>query len=164
MKIHIIGGSGTGKTYLAKELSKKYNIPHYDLDELFWDNTAEQYGTKMPAEKRDFMLKDILKKDGWIIEGVFYDWLDESFEAADIIILLEIPVYICRFRIIRRLVKRKAGIEKAKRETLKSLADLLKWTGKFQKDNLLQIRAKLNKYQDKTVVLQSKREAARYIN
>ena len=31
MKIHIIGCSGSGKTYLANALSEKYNIPHFDL-------------------------------------------------------------------------------------------------------------------------------------
>ncbi|MBS6452614.1 MAG: hypothetical protein KH378_02685 [Butyrivibrio sp.] len=30
MKIHIIGCSGSGKTYLANALSKKYNISHFD--------------------------------------------------------------------------------------------------------------------------------------
>lgn len=73
MKIHIIGGSGTGKTYLAKRLSVKFNIPHFDLDDLFWDNTSSQYGVKMPVEKRNNMLNDILRKRDWIIEGVYYD-------------------------------------------------------------------------------------------
>lgn len=50
MKIHIIGGSGTGKTYLAKKLSEKFNIPHFDLDDLFWDNSSDRYGVKMPVE------------------------------------------------------------------------------------------------------------------
>lgn len=40
MKIRIIGCSGSGKTYLAKRLSKKYNIPNFDLDDIQWD-TAE---------------------------------------------------------------------------------------------------------------------------
>ena len=34
MKIHIIGCSGSGKTYLAKSLSEKYNVPHFDLDDI----------------------------------------------------------------------------------------------------------------------------------
>lgn len=40
MKIHIIGCSGSGKTYLAKALSEKYTIPHFDLDDIQWDNNA----------------------------------------------------------------------------------------------------------------------------
>ena len=44
MKIHIIGCSGSGKTYLANALSKKYNISHSDLDDIQWDNNAKGYG------------------------------------------------------------------------------------------------------------------------
>ena len=58
MKIHIIGCSGTGKSYLAKRLSEKYNIPHFDLDDIFWDNSSDRYGVKMPDEKRNLMLED----------------------------------------------------------------------------------------------------------
>ena len=44
MKIHIIGCSDSGKTYLANALSKKYNISHFDLDDIQWDNNAKGYG------------------------------------------------------------------------------------------------------------------------
>ena len=44
MKIRIIGCSGSGKTYLANALSKKYNISHFDLDDIQWDNNAKGYG------------------------------------------------------------------------------------------------------------------------
>ncbi len=44
MKIHIIGGPGSGKTFLAEKLSKEYGIRHIDLDELQWDNKwADKY-------------------------------------------------------------------------------------------------------------------------
>ena len=102
MKIHIIGCSGTGKSYLAKRLSEKYNIPHFDLDDIFWDNSSDRYGVKMPDEKRNLMLEDILRKNDWIIECVFYDWLDGRFRDADVIILLDIPKRVYRFRIICR--------------------------------------------------------------
>ena len=40
MKIHIIGCSGSGKTYLANALSKKYNISHFDLDDIQWNQSV----------------------------------------------------------------------------------------------------------------------------
>lgn len=77
MKIHIIGCSGTGKTYFAKKLSDKYNIPHFYLDDIQWDNNSEGYGAKMPIDKREELLKNILDNDSWIIEGVYYAWVLE---------------------------------------------------------------------------------------
>lgn len=109
------------------------------------------------------MLDDILRKNDWIIEGVFYDWLDGSFRDADVIILLDIPKRVYRFRIIRRFVKRKLGMERAKKETLSSLVALLKWTDKFQDKNLPRIYEKLGKYPDKTITLHSRREVNDYI-
>ena len=141
MKIHIIGGSGTGKSYLANVLSEKYNIPHFDLDNLQWDNTTNTYGVKMPVDRRNKLLKEILEKDSWIIEG------------ADIIYILEVPRMIYKFRIIKRFIKRKLGIEEGKKESLNSLKALLKWTDKFQTVEIEEIKSVLQKYNNKVVLI-----------
>jgi len=106
LKIHIIGCSGTGKTYLAKKLSNKYNIPHFDLDNIYWDNSSQKYGIKTKVEKRDKLFQNISEKDDWIIEGIYYKWLEQSFKDADIIYILDLPKYIYKFRIIKRFIKK----------------------------------------------------------
>lgn len=156
MKIHIIGCSGTGKTYLAKKLSNKYNIPHYDLDNIYWDNSSQKYGIKTEVEKRDKLLLNILEKDDWIIEGIYYKWLEQSFKNADIIYILDLPKYIYKFRIIKRFVKRKLKLEISKKETLKSLLDLLKWTDKFQNENMKEIVKFLEIYKEKVYFIKKK--------
>ena len=158
MKIHIIGCSGSGKTYLAKALSKKYNIPHFDLDDIQWDNNADGYGVKMPVEKRTELLNNILENEDWIIEGVYYAWVGKCFEDADKIYVLDIPKRIYTYRIIKRTIKRKLGLEKGKKETLKSVYNLLKWTDTFQNQSMVEIRKILTKYPSKTVWLKSKRD------
>ena len=151
MKIHIIGGPGTGKTYLAEKLTKQFGIPHYDLDDLQWDNQSENYGTKRDPQERDALLNRILEKDVWIIEGVYYAWCGRCFEKADRIYVLDVPRYQYRYRIIRRFIRRKLGLEKGKKETLKSLSDLLKWADKYQKSNLAEIRKILKTFPEKVV-------------
>lgn len=149
MKIRIIGGSGTGKTYLAGKLSEKYGIERYDLDDVFWDNSGT-YGIKRPEQKRTEMLDGILEKENWIIEGVYYAWCGRCFEEADRIYLLNVPRRVYRRRIILRFIKRKLGMEKGKKETLKSLKDLLKWADKYQREDMPQIEAMLEQYSEKT--------------
>lgn len=151
MKIHIIGGSGSGKTFLAEKLSQEYGIPHYDLDDIYWDNASDTYGTKRDIEIQKELLDDILKKSDWIIEGVYYAWCKQCFADADKIYLLNVPRYKYRYRIIRRFIRRKLGIEKGKKETLKSLSNLLKWADKYQKINLVEIHKVLVPYLDKVI-------------
>lgn len=154
MKIHIIGCSGTGKTYLAKKLSNKYNIPYYDLDNIYWDNSSEKYGIKTEVEKRDKLLQKILEKDDWIIEGIYYKWLEQSFKNADIIYVLDLPKYIYKFRIIKRFIKRKLKLEAGKKETLKSLLG----TDKFQNEDMKEIIKILEKYKEKVYFIKDKNE------
>ena len=149
MKIRIIGGPGSGKTFLAEKLSKEYGIPHYDLDDIQWDNASNHYGKKRDPHEREALLNDILKRDGWIIEGVYYAWCKQSFDDADIIYLLSVPRCKYRCRIICRYFRRKLGMEKGKKESVKSVRALLKWADKYNTVNMAEIRSLLSEYNEK---------------
>ena len=151
MKIHIIGGSGSGKTTLAEKLSREYHIPHYDLDDLQWDNAAPEYGKKRDTEERQAMLDQLLQQESWIIEGVYYAWCSQCFADADRIYLLSVPRRRYRCRIIRRFVRRKMGLEKGKKESLRSLLALLRWADRYQQKNMPEIRRILSQYPDKVI-------------
>ncbi|MBE6780400.1 MAG: DNA topology modulation protein FlaR [Ruminococcaceae bacterium] len=163
MKIRIIGCSGSGKTYLAKRLSERYNIPSFDLDDIQWDNSQNSYGVKMPIEKRNRMLNDILQQPNWIIEGVYYAWVQKSFEDADVIYVLDMPKRLYRYRIIKRFIKRKVGLEKGKKETLNSVCELLKWTNTFQNTNMKEIIRILEPHKEKVVYIKKKEEIYKII-
>ena len=155
MKIHIIGASGAGKTYLAQALAKKYDIPCFALDDLFWDNSVGGYNVRRAPFARDAMLADILRLDDHIIEGVQYSWVGESFASADRIYLLDPPPLLCHLRIIWRFVKRKLTRTDRGNETFRSLIDLLRWTKKFYLINLPEIKSALEPYSDKVITLRT---------
>ncbi|MDX1739591.1 MAG: DNA topology modulation protein FlaR, partial [Alphaproteobacteria bacterium] len=69
-KLHIIGGPGSGKSYIARKLSEKYGLPQHDLDDIFWDRNHADY-IRSGDEARQTNLESILSNDTWIIEGVY---------------------------------------------------------------------------------------------
>lgn len=118
----------------------------------------------MPIEKRTSLLNDILKNESWIIEGVYYAWVGKCFEDADKIYVLDIPKRVYKYRIIKRTIKRKLGLEKGKRETLKSVYNLLKWTDTFQNKSMVEIRKILSAYPEKTIWLKTSKDVQEIIN
>lgn len=153
-KINILGGPGSGKTYIAKKLSQKLNLPWYKLDDIFWDDDSVYHGSQNPPAKRERKLKEILLKENWIIEGVYYSWLEESFEKADYIFVLKTNVYFRKWRIIKRFILRKLKlIPSQRRETMRTLLDLLKWNYRYDDHNLLEAVKMLKKHNDKVIIL-----------
>jgi adenylate kinase family enzyme len=164
-KIHIIGGVGSGKTYASSRIAEVLGIRAHDLDAIFWDNTEDSYNKRAVPEVRDQKLKEILLSDSWIIEGVYFNWLKESFQQADAIILL-IPNYtICTFRIISRFIRRKIGIMPSKKkETIKGLIELIKWNQRYNKEYIPEIITLLKPYSEKMKVFTKADEAVIYVN
>ncbi len=163
-KIHIIGGAGSGKTYIAEQISNCLRIQKHDLDDIFWDNNANGYGVKSEEEVRDKKLNDILKNDSWIIEGVYYKWLYNSFEQADKIFVLKPAISLQDWRVITRFLKRKIGILPAKKkETLKGLVELIRWNHEYNKVKIDSILDFIKEFDNKTVVVKDNREILGYI-
>jgi adenylate kinase family enzyme len=150
-KIHIVGGPGSGKSYLAAKLSRELDIEHHDLDDIFWDHRIKGYGKKSDAMYRDEKLAIILTGDCWIIEGSYYKWLDQSFQESDVIVLLVPPTWLRQWRIFVRFVKRSLGLIPSKGETISNFFELALWNQKFNNDNQIRIEKFIEKYESKIV-------------
>lgn len=53
MRIHIIGGPGSGKTTLARRIASRLKIPFYEMDVIGWEGG---FASERPLEVR---LRDI---------------------------------------------------------------------------------------------------------
>jgi adenylate kinase family enzyme len=162
-RIHIIGGPGSGKTYVASLLAERFGIRHQDLDEFFWDNDSPGYGVRAETNERDRKLAAALAGDGWIVEGVYYQWVGASFDQADIIIALVPSMWVRHFRIVRRFILRKFNRLPNKKETLRDLWKLILWGHAYDRKNLTQAREFIGKRGRKIVTCRSLDEAVKAI-
>ncbi|WP_423409370.1 shikimate kinase [Heyndrickxia sp. MSNUG] len=163
-KIHIIGSVGSGKTTLGRILSKKLNVPHCELDNVVWKRFDTGDVRRNEAE-RDEYLFHIIQSDGWIIEGVHYEWVQQSFKNADMIILLN-PAYSTRtYRIIKRFILQKLGIEKSNyKPTFAMFRKMFVWNRHFENKSKPEILKILNEYEDKVVTINDTRNLEKIID
>lgn len=98
-RIHIIGGAGSGKTTLARQLAELIDAPAYDLDAIGYENGA---GPARPLALRLKDVRAIAEQPAWITEGIFLWWTDALFQAADQIVWLDLPWPVAVWRIVLR--------------------------------------------------------------
>ena len=153
MKILIIGTVGTGKTTLAKQLSKEYNIKHYEIDCIVHDDIK---GIKRSKEEQ-LKIFNKINKNSWILEGTPRNNQEHIINNADIIYFIDIPKHIRYYRIIKRFIKQKLKLEKVNYKiNFNILKSMFIWTKKYEK-NKKDIIKELSKT-NKLVILTKKSE------
>ncbi|MCB9493155.1 MAG: AAA family ATPase [Epsilonproteobacteria bacterium] len=98
MKIAIFGCPGSGKSTFATKISKKLSIPVYHLDKYFFKHDWQEVGLENFVKRQ----KEILALDRWIVEGCSMRSLELRFQAADLLICLDITRRVCLWRVVKR--------------------------------------------------------------
>jgi len=137
-KIHITGASGSGTTTLGIELSKKYNIQHFDSDNFFWLPTTPIYEKIREVNERKAMLSDkVLSSDSFVLSGSNCGWGDDLIPHYDLVIFLSLPTDIRIKRLTEREISRfgKDHLHTQKYKTF------IEWTKKYD-DGDITIRSR----------------------
>ncbi len=165
MKIYIVGAVSSGKSTLAKKLSKVSGIPCRSLDEVVHipDSSSPWGNIKRQAEDRDKLFSSIIEEPDWIIEDVGRPCFEAGMKKADMIVLLEIPSAIRNCRIIKRWFRQRLGLEECLyAPNFQMLRSMLQWSRDYdlQKDGL---RGRIAPYAEKVITLGSKKDIGAFL-
>ena len=154
MKIYIIGSPGSGKTTLAKVLSKRYNIKHYELDCIVYDDNNNH--RKRTKEEIEELFSTIIKNKSFIIEDVGRNKFKKGREICDKIYYIKLNKARIYKQMISRWFKQRLGKEKYNypptiRQFFETIKDVKNYS-KIEKTRL----SELNKYKDKITFLNKK--------
>ncbi|MHA6531256.1 P-loop NTPase family protein [Paenibacillus sp. BAC0078] len=164
IRIRIIGSCGSGKSYIAKELSRRYEIPCYETDNFVWDRSIEN--CRNSVEVRDAQLAEAVASSEWIIEGAHYKWGSESFRQADVIFLIRPGRVVRDLRVVGRFVKTRLGLERGNyKQTFKNLYVMLfEWNRGFDREGVPEIMKLTEPFAEKLIIVNNNQEILQHVS
>ena len=160
-----MGSVSSGKSTIAKKLSKTLKIPYQCLDEVvhIQDKSNPWGNRKREVEERDNLFYSVIQEKEWIIEDIGRPCFEEGLKRADTIILLEISTKIRNYRIIKRWIKQRLGIEQCiynpRYEMLKCM---FKWAKEYDKGKD-KLKDRISPYKEKVIILRNNRDINEFI-
>ena len=135
MKISIIGQPGSGKSTLASKISKKFNIPHLQLDRFWFESGGNKLklgdieGTeKSRAYMKEKVISFINEHDFWVSDGTYPRVQSIIVEHADYVIFLDIPLHRRLFNHMKRTFKNERHKELTKWDDFKFIYQIIRRT------------------------------------
>lgn len=153
-KVIIIGCPGAGKSTFARKLKEKTGLPLFYLD-MIWHKAD---GTNISRDEFDGKIKEIMKKEQWILDGNYIRTLEMRLKECDTVFLLDYPLELCLEGASSRI-----GKERPDMPWVESEFDLefRQFIVDFPKDSLPKIYELLKKYEkEKELHIFRKREDA----
>ena len=90
-KVLIIGCPGAGKSTFGRALAAKTGLPLFYLD-MVWHRADR---TTVSRDEFDVKLTEIMKNEGWIIDGNYKRTLPVRLREADTVFFLDYPIDVC---------------------------------------------------------------------
>lgn len=101
-RILVYGVTGSGKTTLAAQISRRTGLPWHSVDDLAWE---PGWVAVAPEEQRRRMT-DVCAGERWILDTAYGQWRDVALARVELIVALDYPRWLSLGRLVRRTVVR----------------------------------------------------------
>lgn len=97
-RILVLGPCGSGKTRLARKLSRILDLPAVHLDAEFWNPGW----IRTPQPEWRIKVGSLIEQHSWIMDGTYESTLDLRIPASEAIIMIDRPRLACIWGVVRR--------------------------------------------------------------
>lgn len=150
-KVIVIGCPGGGKSTFSRRLRDITNLPLYYLD-MLWHKPDK---TTVSRDEFDMALREILKKEAWIIDGNYSRTLDMRIRECDTVFLLDFPTDTCLAGVESRIGKKREDMPWIESEFDE---EFKQWILEFSEKQLPRIYRILEENKDKNIIIFKTRE------
>ena len=160
-RIAIVGCGGSGKSHLARVLAARLGIKPVHLDALYYDEDWK------PLDQTTFasVQRELVAAPRWIIDGNYASSLPIRLKAADTVIFLNLPAWVCLWGIMQRRLRHGGGQHDAIGVYDRITWDFVRYIAGYRKQMAPRVRQLIADHAGdaQVVVLRSRRAARRYL-
>ena len=102
LRVSVIGTSCSGKTTISRRIADEYQIPHIELDEIFW----QPNWTPLPVDQYRSAVQALVVAEAWVIDGNYRKVRDIVWPRATDVVWMNLPLATVLWRVIRRNTQR----------------------------------------------------------
>lgn len=169
-RIRVVGNTGSGKTTFAARVAAALDVPHLELDAVFWDAGW----TKRDLDEAHALIRAFVgsSPDGWVTDGNWASQLHGLLQDPDAFVWLDFPRRTVMSRVVRRTVwrgLRRTELWHGNREDLRSLLrrdpdqNVVLWSWTRHEHYRLRYTALAAESPIPVIRLRSPREASRWL-
>ncbi len=161
-RVLIVGCGGAGKSTLAVEMGKRFNLPVIHLDKLYW---LPNWQKRLEQEFDNLLIYELMKSN-WIIEGNFSRTFETRLKYADLCIFLDYDTDICVQGVYER-VRKYNGLSRpdmADGCTEHFDEEFINWIKAYKENSRPSMLAKLENSSISYFIFKSREETARWLD
>ena len=161
-RVIVIGSGGSGKSTFSRELGEITRLPVVHLDKLHWH--PNWVGT--PTVEWEQIVRREIEKPEWIMDGNFGGTRQIRMQAADTIIMLDLPRWVCMYRILKRSIvyRNKTRPDMGEGCTERFDWEFITWVWNYRKDSRKRAFRELDSQKGKNIIiLKSRTEVAQFL-
>ena len=107
-RVKVVGNSGAGKTTFARELARRLDVPHLELDAAFWGAGWQLVDAADGRAAVSRFLTTPEAERGWVVDGNWNSRLGDVLTGLEAVVWLDFPRYVVLARVLRRTLVRAA--------------------------------------------------------
>jgi adenylate kinase family enzyme len=101
-RVNVVGTSASGKTTFARALAERLQLPHVELDALYW----EPGWTAATPEVMRARVSAAIETDGWVVDGNYSVVRDLVWARAEAVVWLDFSLAAVLWRYAARTRRR----------------------------------------------------------
>jgi adenylate kinase family enzyme len=163
-RVMVIGGPGSGKSTLSRQLHGLTGLPLFHLDRLYW----RRGWTPCPKDEWHRLLRELAAQEEWIMDGGYDSTFALRMPRADTVLWLDLPLRVAFPRVLRRMAFNFRRVRPDLAPECPERIDLafLRWAWTFRQAHAAKYRDALATYarHANVRIFASSREANRFLD